>query len=487
MGIFLLGALGLAIDGSHLYAHRQMAQAAADAAAQAGIMSIFDGTNGAGAHAFATGSTITCASSDPKTPCYYAQTLNGFNDANDVVTVDFPTAADVGVSLSSLSASDPVNLLRVTIQRRVDTTLIRLLGPSFEYVSASGTAAILGVLSPIPIIVTHPTRSGSFDLSGTGSTPKIQICGGGGRSIQVNSSSGSSLTSNGNPIADLSHAGPKDPGNCTTGTGGTFANSGSQSSPGFPLQLGTTGRYVSRASWMEDPLKDVVPPSPPTSGSLWPTNPTATSLADGVSGCPSPSQKACMLYSPGVYTNPIHVQNQTAVFKPGIYYMNGVNFETAANGYMTMATGLTDDSTGTNTGWTGNILVYMTGSGSPASTGAISVGANGSVSLVGSPDNSSYRGILFFVDRNAASQTHTLDGGGGLTLIGTVYATPTRGSMLTTPSRFQTLDMSGNAGSSTHITGEIIVSALSLGGTPGIVMTLSALPNFIVRQVALVQ
>jgi Flp pilus assembly protein TadG len=109
MGIFLLGALGLAIDGSHLYAHRQMAQAAADAAAQAGIMSIFDGTNGAGAHAFATGSTITCASSDPKTPCYYAQTLNGFNGANDVVTVDFPTAADVGVSLSSLSASDPVN------------------------------------------------------------------------------------------------------------------------------------------------------------------------------------------------------------------------------------------------------------------------------------------------------------------------------------------------------------------------------------------
>jgi hypothetical protein len=59
--------------------------------------------------------------------------------------------------------------------------------------------------------------------------------------------------------------------------------------------------------------------------------------------------------------------------------------------------------------------------------------------------------------------------------------------MLTTPSRFQTLDMSGNAGSSTHITGEIIVSALSLGGTPGIVMSLSALPNFIVRQVALVQ
>src|SRR5437763_4986147 len=79
--IFLFGAVGLAIDGSHMYAQRQMAQAAADAAAQAGILSIFDGTNGSGTHQFATGASFTCASSDAKTPCYYAQTLNGSNNA----------------------------------------------------------------------------------------------------------------------------------------------------------------------------------------------------------------------------------------------------------------------------------------------------------------------------------------------------------------------------------------------------------------------
>ena len=45
LSIFLLGAVGLAIDASHMYAQRQMAQAAADAAAQAGILSIFDKTN----------------------------------------------------------------------------------------------------------------------------------------------------------------------------------------------------------------------------------------------------------------------------------------------------------------------------------------------------------------------------------------------------------------------------------------------------------
>src|SRR3954466_2201870 len=89
--IFLFGAVGLAIDGSHMYAQRQMAQAAADSAAPAGIMSIFDGTSTSGTRQCSTGGSFTCASSDAKTPCYYAQTLNGFNTAGDTVTVDFPT------------------------------------------------------------------------------------------------------------------------------------------------------------------------------------------------------------------------------------------------------------------------------------------------------------------------------------------------------------------------------------------------------------
>src|ERR1700675_2264450 len=75
MSIFLLGAIGLAIDGSNLYAHRQMAQAAADAAAQAAIMSIFDGTSGAGAASFVDtpGTSFTCTTTDAKTPCVYAR------------------------------------------------------------------------------------------------------------------------------------------------------------------------------------------------------------------------------------------------------------------------------------------------------------------------------------------------------------------------------------------------------------------------------
>ena len=54
LGIFLLGAVGLAVDVGQLYAHRQMAQNAADAAAEAGILSMFNGSN-TGTNAFGTG------------------------------------------------------------------------------------------------------------------------------------------------------------------------------------------------------------------------------------------------------------------------------------------------------------------------------------------------------------------------------------------------------------------------------------------------
>lgn len=522
LSIFLMAAVGLAIDGSHLYAQRQLAQSAADAGAQAGIMNIFNGTN---TFVAVSGTTYTCASSDARSPCYYAQTRNGFNVAgSDTVTY---TPNPAGVSVPNLS-SDPINLLQVNVTRDVPATLMKLLGWSTIPVAASATAAILTVESPVPIIVTHPNLPGSFSISGTGSTPKITICGGPHRSIQVNSSA-SSISANGNPIVDLSHAGPT-VGSCN-GNGGEFANSGSptqgsfQSSPTFVLLPGASS-YV-HASPIKDPLIGVTAPAAPAAAH------DPVPLADGAYGCPSPSVKPCYLYFPGSYTptgtsltRTIDIQTSTAVFAPGIYYMNGatVDFRTHANGYMQMATGLTDSSTtssvtlnpsgqvdaggvtsccGTNQGWDGTVanggmLVYMTGPSSSGGdqTGQIIVGANGSVSLIGSPSCATppcsaspitdYQNILFFVDRNAAAQSHTLDGGGGLVLIGTIYAPETLETMTANPTQYQTLNLQGNAGSSTNITGEIIASALSLGGTPGIVMTLSSVP-LPIRQVALVK
>src|SRR6476469_9325407 len=145
-----MAAVGLAIDGSHLYAQRQLAQAAADAGAQAGIMNIFNGTN---TFTAVSGTVYTCASSDARSPCYFAQTLNGFNVASSDTVTYTPNPA--GVSVPNLS-SDPINLLQVSVTRNVPATLMKLLGWSTIPVTATGTAAIVTVESPVPIIVTHP-------------------------------------------------------------------------------------------------------------------------------------------------------------------------------------------------------------------------------------------------------------------------------------------------------------------------------------------
>lgn len=494
VSMFLIGALGWGLDGAQMWAQRQMAQAAADSAAQAGIMSFFDGTNSGSTYGtappYSNPATYTCTSADagtttPKTPCRYAA-LNGFTPASgDTVGLAFGDSTTAGAPAVSLSPSsaDAVSWMTVTVTRSVSTVFMRIFGINSTTVTASGTAAIVNVLSPVPIIVTHPTMNGSFSVSGTGNIPKIKICGGPRMSVQVNSSSGSSLSATGNPVVDLSHAGPNDPGDCSAGTGADFGNHGNQGSTPFVLSSGTTGTYDPQDSPILDPLSGVSAPAVPAAA------PAKVALANGASGCPASPPKACMLYSPGLYTSNITVSNEVAVFKPGIYYMNGASFQTSGgNGYMTMATEFTDTGAGTTgTGWTGNMLVYMTGAGSPAATGTINIGANGSVSLTGSPSGSSYKGILFFVDHNAAAQTYTLDGGGGLSLIGTVYATNSLSTMLTTPSQYQTVHFQGNAGSSTYIAGEIIVSALTLSGTPGITMNLNSAASYIVRQVALVQ
>ena len=224
MGIFLLGAVGLAVDGSHLYSQRQMAQAAADSAAIAGIMSVFDGTNTSGPAAFSTAESLSTAQLlTRKLPVCMPPRMALAPHASDTVTIDFPTSAP-GVALSGSFA---INLVRATVQRNVDTTLMRMLSPtSFTTVTATATAAIVDVFAPIPIIVLHPTLNDAFQLQGN---PAITICGGPSKSIQVNSGNTTEASHlAGSATVDLSHAGPKDTlGDCTLGTGADFGVYGS--------------------------------------------------------------------------------------------------------------------------------------------------------------------------------------------------------------------------------------------------------------------
>jgi hypothetical protein len=209
---------------------------------------------------------------------------------------------------------------------------------------------------------------------------------------------------------------------------------------------------------------------------------THQNLADGTSGCPASPKKSCQLYYPGLYTSGIDGKNSTPVFVPGIYYIQSTQgFDCSANCDIYMATGFTDTYTGT--GWSGNTLFYNTGpTATPTTAGPFNLSANGTVNLVGSPTGSTYQGILFFQDRNSAAQSHTLGGGGQMTLQGTLYFNNTT----MTATQYQSLSLQGGPGSGTTIQGEIITGTLSLGGNGSITMNLSSTPAYIVNEIALV-
>lgn len=489
MGIFLLGAVGLAIDGSNLFWQRTMAQTAADAAAQAAMMSIFDGTNGSGTTGFTAtvGATpLACSTTDTRTPCVYAA-QNGFGTtAGDSVTIYFPKATEVPAGVT-FSTTDPVYAVKVTVTRSVKTTLMKLLGPTATTVKAIGMAGIVTVVSPTPILITDPTNSGTLSMNGSTS---ITICGGPSRSIQINSKNAAAYGGGG--TVDLSHAGPADPGNCTTGTGADFGVFGGASSNPGSVSLGTTGHYLSPVSPIQDPLAGVSQPSDPGG-----SQPATTLIANGVDGCTNGG--GCTLYSPGKYAS-LKPGKTTVIFKPGLYYVDGggVDFKQTTGGGVNnngMCVGCASDPN-TGTGMT----IFDTGpvSGGFAQSGGFNIGTQASIALQG-PTNTTtnsqgqtvpaapYYNVLFWEDRTAATNSHTLGQGNGcFSLIGTIYITNTQAIMAANSTHVQSVTYHGTPCSATVNQGDIIVSDLSLAGNTAISMNLVPYGFLTVRQVALV-
>src|SRR5438105_8545063 len=112
IAVFLLGVLGLATDYTQIWAHRQMVQAAADAACQAGAADLYlNYSNPSAATTYNLdfswiGSAYDCSQSGPtgntgrytgSSPCRYA-TTNGYSGSNVAVTFpsSVPGAPDLG-------------------------------------------------------------------------------------------------------------------------------------------------------------------------------------------------------------------------------------------------------------------------------------------------------------------------------------------------------------------------------------------------------
>jgi hypothetical protein len=362
MSILLIGALGLAIDGGQMYAHRQMAQAAADAAAQAGIMSILDGTNATSAHPFGTGTppiaSSTCTTADGRTPCVYARN-NGFGGtAADTVTLSFPATVS-GVALSSAS----VPALAVTVQRTLKTGLIRFIGAAATTtITAKATAALVGVVSPDCVYALDPSAPNAFQAT-NGATVALNGC-----AIAVNSSNSDAMTVNGGSTVTAS---------AISVVGGVSISNGGSTTP-----APTTG--VAAAA---DPLASL--PSP-TVGACNYTN-------------YSPGYGTWAL-TPGVYCGGINISNgATATFAPGVYIING--------GALSLVGGTTDTGSG--------VMFYLTGTN--ASYGSVNISNGANVTFSG-PTSGSYTGIVFYQNRTITSSVNaTFSGGVSMKLTGTLY------------------------------------------------------------------
>jgi Putative Flp pilus-assembly TadE/G-like len=364
LNLFLMGALGLGIDGAEIFAHRQMAQAAADAAAQAAIMSIKNGTNSTSAHPFSTAASFTCtvppAALDLRTPCVYAQ-YNGFGTSTDSVIVSFP-ATLVGVSLAAVTTP----AVTVIVQRVLKTSFLRFLGVTSSTIKARASAGLESTVPPTCLYVLDPAASNAFSAS-NGATVNMN-CG-----VYVDSSSGTAASVVGGAVVTASAA---------SVVGGSSVNNGGSITPAF-----TTGTPVT-----SDPFASL--PTPAVGAC------TQTNYNPGFGS---------WTLNPGVYCGGIVISNgATAVFNPGTYIIKG--------GGMTFGGGTTSTGSG--------VMFYLTGTNATYASVNIANGVNVTFSA---ETSGSYLGVLFYQDRSITSASNAVFAGGSTSsLTGSLYF-PTTG------------------------------------------------------------
>ncbi|MGA9564667.1 MAG: pilus assembly protein TadG-related protein, partial [Candidatus Korobacteraceae bacterium] len=375
MGLILLGMMGLAVDYTNLIFHRQAAQGAAESACTAGAMDMLVKASGVTppSMGFTAGTSGKCSVGGGGPICSYAK-FNGYSatptglsstaTSNDIYW-SFPGSV-TGVTAPATSVV-PYPFLKVSVAETIPTWFRALYGTNYQQVAASSTCGLVNVMSAAPIIVLDPSSSGTLNSSG-GS--HIVVVGGPSRSIQVNSSSATAVVcsgGSGNPIT-TSAAGPTGLGADIGLVGGPASNFKCGANNVF--NGGTNGKWVSPVLPIPNPYAGVPSPtlpSPPTvalnpvPGAPARPATTGTWVAYGTDSCPDKTQTYltysakygnvygnCLEFTPGYYPSGISVDsytNYTAIFMPGIYYLNG-NLHSASSNTLRNAWIGTQPSTG---------------------------------------------------------------------------------------------------------------------------------------------
>jgi hypothetical protein len=505
IGVFLLAVMGLATDYAQIWAHRQAAQGAADAACQAGAADLlldFEDSSStySTANAAWIGTAYNCSTNTSSSPCKYAA-QNGYTGSN--VSVTFPSSLPNAPAIpSTYGITTPY--IQVTITDPVPMYFTKLVS-STTTVSTTVKAGcgIVVVNAAIPLAVLSPTGipSGSASLS-VGGNSSIAIYNGPQRSIQVNDHSATALSGGGG--IDLSAAGPGNSGGDIGVFGGPTANPG--------VLLGSTGHYIDPAAPVSNPFSKITAPS--SSG-------MPSENASGVpgtvpyhtNGCPDTS--GCVQYVPGYYPGGLTVgpgSKVVAIFDPGVYYVNGgINLKSnsivrpsAANAttspygaifYLTGCTtscitvvansgskSTTDNFSTTTLSSGGKCTAYVAPPGLVAPTQGNMLMAPCDTSQYGDPSGAGNRGILFFVDNSICNAGAGWGGGGKFIMAGAFYVHNTGAA-----SCGDSFSLGGNSGSGSLIIGNMIVDTLSMSGTPGVTMELNPNSSYPILEVQLLQ
>ncbi len=354
----MLMMAGLAIDAGQLFVARRTMQEAADAAAYAGAVVLYQGGTTAQASAAAT--------SDAQ--------RNGYVDgvAGYAVTINLPPAS--GPHAGSLS------YLEAIIQGQVKTSLVPGGNLTTVRVRSVGGAAPLNNGYAI-MSLNRGSASGAFS---TAPNADVHLAGGG---IIVNSTNATAAINAQNDPARFTISSPYGI-SIAGGTGSTWP-------PGFPV---TTG-----APQAPDPFAGF--PKPSTHGL-----PICNSLA----GC----QDASGYQIPGIYTVSLSGAGGTTItLNPGVYILEaGING--SGNADIVSRSDASCQGPPNNCG----VFLFNTTTGYPSPGGScagITLSGNAASNLQPMPSGT-YKNLLIYQDSACAAQM-TISGNGWLTASGSIY------------------------------------------------------------------
>lgn len=545
LGLFLLGAMALAVDFGNLWFHRQAAQNAADAGCASGAMDILVASQSAatGKQGFTIGTAFDCATTTAATPCKYAAS-NGYTGANTTpgnqVLVSFPSS-DPNVT-STTPPLPPASMaaypfIRVDVIDHVQTFFWGLLsGGSTQNVRAFAVCGALLLKSATPILVLDPQNNGGTAALTISGNPQITIYGGPSKSIQINSSNTAALSIGGSAKIILSQGGPN-----LTGSGIGVAG-GPVAAPAG-VTFGTTGSWTYPSAAMSDPFATLCAPAqsgcPQVNGASAPAVPgVATVPADeAAKGCKTipctiayhdaghgcPASGGCVLYTAGYYASGITVaSNKIAVFDPGLYYMVN-NLTLNSNSTVRPSTGTGDGSGGTIFYFSGAHTISVNATAGKSTTDTFTASSlkctststlpgnlpattaiQGNILMgpctgyYGDPLGSSdpqgiQRGMLFFQDRSASAVAATWGGVGQFAIAGALYFhhcnTSGTGVGCGAPTTYYDakFSLSGNVCTGTYVLGTLVVDNLTLGGSSCLVMDLNPNAAYLIMKASLIR